>query len=448
MRLNDIEGQEYCIEATVRSQTQKTIQAKTDSSGAIRNTPLQKTLKFKVKARVMLTFNIDVCDSLTNGTFGEVVGVELGKFGEVNKVIVNFDDEDCGRDRRKRNTYLQKKFGSRATPIEKIEFQYSLSKKATSVSATATALQFPLRLAFAATAHKIQGATVKKPSALVIDLRSVKEAAQAHVMLSRIQALSQLYIIESVPEHKIYSSPQALDELRRLSNIAMNNKQLNRGIVSCNIRSLAKHYGDIKRYPNIEHSDILCLQETWLDPAKVYCFDIKGMQVEINSQGRGKGIATFYNEKFNHKESVTHAQYQMTMISSIDLDIINIYRSLGAPSNQLMTDIRRLLNLAKSTIIVGDLNICAVKEKFHTIIRYLTRLGFQQKVSFPTHDGGGHLDHVYIYEPPESDRRQQYKVLQQSVYFTDHDILFICMVSLNISIDIVIAKLSLNSSFS
>ena len=218
----------------------------------------------------------------------------------------------------------------------------------------------------------------------------------------------------------------------------MNHKQLNRGIVSCNIRSLAKHYEDIKRYPDIVQSDILCLQETWLDPAKVYCFDIKGMQVEINSQGRGKGIATFYNEKFNHKESVTHAQYQMTMISSIDLDIINIYRSLGAPSNQLMTDIRRLLNLAKSTIIVGDLNICAVKEKFHTIIRCLTRLGFQQKVSFPTHDGGGHLDHVYIYEPAESDRRQQYKVLQQSVYFTDHDVLFMCTVSLNISIEIVI----------
>lgn len=73
----------------------------------------------------------------------------------------------------------------------------------------------------------------------------------------------------------------------------------------------------------------------------------------------------------------------MTMISSIDLDIINIYRSLGASSNQLMTDIRRLLNLAKSTIIVGDLNICAVKEKvpYHYKIFDETRISTKGVIS-------------------------------------------------------------------
>ena len=53
LKLNEIESKEYCIEAKVKSQTQKTIQAKTDTSGAIRNTPLQKILKIKEKARVM-----------------------------------------------------------------------------------------------------------------------------------------------------------------------------------------------------------------------------------------------------------------------------------------------------------------------------------------------------------------------------------------------------------
>jgi len=284
LKLNEIEKPEYCIEAKVRSQTQKIIQAKTDTSGAIRNTPLQKIFKVKEKARVMLTFNIDTCDGLTNGTFGEVVGVEVGKFGEVVKVIVKFDDKNCGKECRKRNAYLERKFGSRATPIERIEFQYSLSKKATSASSTATAFQFPLRLAFAATAHKVQGATVTKPSALVVDLRSVREAAQAYVMLSRVQALSQLYIIETVPEHRIYSSPQALEELRRLSSIAMDNESISRGIISCNIRSLTKHYEDIKNYPDIRNADILCLQETWLDSAKDYSFNIEGMQVKLNSK--------------------------------------------------------------------------------------------------------------------------------------------------------------------
>ena len=64
--------------------------------------------------------------------------------------------------------------------IEKLEFVYSISKNAKLGSATATAYQFPLRLAFASTAHKVQGLTIKKPSSLVVDLRSVRENAQAY----------------------------------------------------------------------------------------------------------------------------------------------------------------------------------------------------------------------------------------------------------------------------
>ena len=78
---------------------------------------------------------------------------------------------------------LQKQFPDKnVLPIEMIEFQYSLSKKSNTGIATATAVQFPLRLAFASTAHKVQGMTVKKPNLLVVDLRSVREAAQAYVI--------------------------------------------------------------------------------------------------------------------------------------------------------------------------------------------------------------------------------------------------------------------------
>ena len=111
------------------------------------------------------------------------------------------------------------------TPIDKIEFQYSLSKKPTRESSNATAIQFPLKLAFAATAHKIQGSTVKKPNYLVLDLRSVMEAAQAYVMLSRVQSLSQLFILESIVPKKIYASDIAVNELSRMTNTALNNKK-------------------------------------------------------------------------------------------------------------------------------------------------------------------------------------------------------------------------------
>jgi len=106
-------------------------------------------------------------------------------------------------------------------------------------------------------------------------------------------------------------------------------------------------------------------------------------------------------------------------------------RSEGAPSKELTTDIKQLFNSTRRTIIVGDLNICSFKEKFHTVIRCLNELGFRQRVLLPTHQGGGCIDHVCIYVPPELEERERQiiNVSQQSVYFTDHDILFISKVS-------------------
>ena len=91
------------------------------------------------------------------------------------------------------------------TPVDILEFDfnYSPSKKATSSSVQATCLQFPLKLAYAATAHKIQGLTVKKPSCLVLNLNTCLEPAMVYVMLSRVQSISQLFILNSLPTDKI-----------------------------------------------------------------------------------------------------------------------------------------------------------------------------------------------------------------------------------------------------
>ena len=91
----------------------------------------------------------------------------------------------------------------------------------------------------------MQGLTFKKPSSLVADLRSVREPAQAYVILSRVQALSQLFILEYLNEEKITSSTIALAELKRMEEVAINanlyhdNDSL---IVSCNIRSFNKNF--------------------------------------------------------------------------------------------------------------------------------------------------------------------------------------------------------------
>ena len=106
--------------------------------------------------------------------------------------------------------------------IERVLYQYSLGRKKGSVGNTAKVLQFPLRLCYATTSHKFQGQTVCKPNKIVVDLRTVFVAAMAYVILSRVQEIAQLFILDCVPTKKIYADPNALLEFERLNSISLN----------------------------------------------------------------------------------------------------------------------------------------------------------------------------------------------------------------------------------
>ena len=112
------------------------------------------------------------------------------------------------------------------------------------------ATQFPLKLSFACTAHKIQGSTITDPNKVIIDLRSVKEAAMGYVMFSRPQRLDQVYIFEKFESSKIFPSDSAMKELERLNIEALNEKEKIRLestiIQTLNIRSLMKHHAALK----------------------------------------------------------------------------------------------------------------------------------------------------------------------------------------------------------
>ena len=104
--------------------------------------------------------------------------------------------------------------------IEKISFNYPMSKKAG--SSQATVIQFPLKLAHAITAHKIQGQTIPKPLKVALDIALIFDDAQVHVMLSRVEEFEQIFILGSLPKEKIRASPKALKELD-----AMNARSIN-----------------------------------------------------------------------------------------------------------------------------------------------------------------------------------------------------------------------------
>ena len=126
--------------------------------GCIADTSFERDLKIKIGARVMLIFNISVVDGLVNGSLGHVVGIE--KKGEnVEFIIIHFDDHGSGS--RQRATYpgLTAKYRAQnGTPIKRYKLDYQLTSKGGKKHAAKSWVeQFPIRLAWAITVHKIQG---------------------------------------------------------------------------------------------------------------------------------------------------------------------------------------------------------------------------------------------------------------------------------------------------
>ena len=116
-----------------------------------------QTLQLKKGCRVMLTVNLDVKDSLSNGSIGTFMGLVKDEHtGVVRALMVHFDNVDSGEEMRRCHPHLVSNFPN-CTPILKQAHKYSTAKTSRGVkSNTATVFQFPLILSFASTTHKIQ----------------------------------------------------------------------------------------------------------------------------------------------------------------------------------------------------------------------------------------------------------------------------------------------------
>ena len=277
---------------------------------------------------------------------------------------------------------------------------------------------------YAATAHKVQGHTVKAPQALIVDLVTWLRPAMAYVMLSRIQTLSQLYIIGSIPEEKIMPWPSALEELERMNSIAINNLQKEDKrykITSLNAYSLRKHIHDIKSDFQLLSSNVICLQETWLEGHEESDneYQINNFNIHFNSYGRGKGIVTYFPETFFVEGSVSDSTFQITKIVSTSMCVINVYRSDKA-GDMFLEELDKLLAYDKTVLVCGDFNYCYISQVYHPVNMFFKQRGFIQLVTEATHREGRLLDHSYLFcVDPLSPTDWEAKTL--GCYYSDHD---------------------------
>ena len=167
----------------------------------------------------------------------------------MKKLIIKFEKENVGQNRRRQYPEIERKYRG-GTVIEKVKFSFSISKSKNNLINTATVIQFPVKLSFSSTAHKVQGATVHKPRKAIISTTDTFAAAMIYVELSRVCARSQIYFLDEFNETKMHPNSKALEELERLNSISLNYNpsewcKVNDGelrISSLNCRSLKKHY--------------------------------------------------------------------------------------------------------------------------------------------------------------------------------------------------------------
>ena len=426
--LNSLGGDLITIEAKHHHATQTKYKPYIEpKEGAVASTSFMDKLKVKIGAKVMIIHNIDTADGLTNGQIGNLVHLVKTTKGEVDKLILKLSNSKAGKTNRSQHPNLSLRFPN-CVVVERVNLQYTLRKKGGEAGATANVIQFPIKLAFAITSHKIQGQTIPSPTKVVLDLNSIFEDAQAHVMLSRVQQLDQIYILDSLDETKIRTSPIGLRELYRLQNISINENPTpwlrassdSIKIASLNCAGLKPHFVDIQADEHLLNADIIHLIETSLNETETSEHILPGYSSHFINIGNGKGIATFYKTKVvTHDQDLKDSNMQITKFTSSNLDVINTYRSSNGHSVELLNHLLRMLPEKRAVIITGDFNICYQMNRTNRLIQGLESNGFRQLVHEATHIRGRHIDHAYwrdsegTWSEPAVDR--------YSPYYSDHD---------------------------
>ena len=111
--------------------------------------------------------------------------------------------------------------------------------------------------------------------------------------------------------------------------------------------------------------------------------------------------------------------FSIIKLENEKLDIIGIYRSQNGNVVNIVKELEAMIEIKKTTVIGGDLNLCAVTEGHNYVTASLKELGFQQIVKKSTHIDGRSIDHIYIRNVENT--RYKWTLEYFPKYYSDHD---------------------------
>ena len=400
--------------------------------GLIDQTNFSMHLELKVGARVMIVWNVNIADKLVNGTFGTVIDILFKDTGEVETIIVAVDNPEAGLEQRKEFKSISEKYTDpKGCPIFKTSMEYNIGLKRRGArngtqnhGAKVKVTQYPLRLAWGCTGHKVQGVSIKKGTDVVAHFHKRLPPGLGYTMMSRAEAKDNLFL-ENFDPKKLRPNPEALleDEKLQERSIVPSYENMSFSFFILNIRSLSKHFVDLKNDMFAQKSDHICVVETWIEPD---AFDISNLfqlpekAFDHASVARGKGCGIFspvskFNKNSNTK--VIQQEYQLLSVVDGDIQLIIVYLSDKSPKKEVAEVMQNMIRPDMITIIAGDFNFD--RSEKNELSKFLDTIKLDNLVTQPTHDGGRIIDHFYV---PKY-LKDRFTLTFHSPYYSDHDAL-------------------------
>ena len=160
--------------------------------------------------------------------------------------------------------------------------------------------------------------------------------------------------------------------------------------------------------------------ETWIpERTEEKQYELQNFEAHLNSSGRGKGIAVYTKKEFHHNCDMNDESISITKMDSEDIDVIAIYRSKEGSLKELISKLENLISLSKTTLVIGDMNICNMEKPNNLLNTFLTSKRFKQIVMTATHIDGGHIDHCYIRNIGNYEEKPAIEITPK--YYSDHD---------------------------
>ena len=253
-------------------------------NGLIDNTQFAEKLKLKKNARVMIIANVNIKDSIVNGSLGTVIDfvktVSVDDDGnekeDIKSIIVVFDDPESGVDQMAKHQHdadIRKHKEVRGVPIfrSNLTYQVPYKKSYKTHGSMCQVKQFPLKAAWASTGHKVQGITIKKGTNVVIHGHEHIPDGMYYLMLSRAQEMEQVYLEMPLKKKgkgkhekvklKIKANPRSLKENENLiqRSIVPSYKENRFNIFMLNIASLKNKIIDLKSDIHAQVADHICI---------------------------------------------------------------------------------------------------------------------------------------------------------------------------------------------